>query len=437
MKVQDVFGVSKELVKSYYERPHIDALFKKHLNTDKHIVIYGGTKQGKTSLVERHLPFKENIVIMVNTRQALHEIYSSVLRKVGMKIESESHNITESTTDSRSSAKVKVAVPILGSEISSDSSSQISESKSVKYRNIDLNLDDPDAVGDELAQCLAGRRIIIENFHYLNTDVQKYFAYDLRIFQQKGIKFVILGIWRQKNKLMQYNGELQDRVEEVEADQWTSSDFDHVINIGCNLLNVSFSDGVKAYAYAKCYQNIGLLQEFLKELCLKSTIEETSSSLIKIEDVKRLEGVIQEKSDGFRTRFFNSLESLSRGRRTNKASGDKRPLFLPYYLIQTILTEDVQKLDEGLTRDHLENEIKGIHHRKNDVRPSDMTHLLHNLTELQEYHQVNPLIFDYDQTTRVLKVIDSTFLLFKEYSYKDSFKTEIPNPLDEYDEQST
>ena len=45
------------------------------------------------------------------------------------------------------------------------------------------------------------------DFYYLNDDIQKQFAFDLRAFQELGVRFVILGVWREKNRMAQFNGD--------------------------------------------------------------------------------------------------------------------------------------------------------------------------------------------------------------------------------------
>ena len=44
----------------------------------------------------------------------------------------------------------------------------------------------------------------------LTVDVQGQFAFDLRTFEEMGIRFIILGVWRENNRLIQFNGDLQD-----------------------------------------------------------------------------------------------------------------------------------------------------------------------------------------------------------------------------------
>lgn len=53
--LKEVFGVRKQRVLSYLEREAQDGLFIHALASDKHIIVYGSSKQEKTSLVDKHL----------------------------------------------------------------------------------------------------------------------------------------------------------------------------------------------------------------------------------------------------------------------------------------------------------------------------------------------------------------------------------------------
>jgi len=60
----------------------------------------------------------------------------------------------------------------------------------------------------------------------------------------------------------------------------------------------------------------------------------------------------------------------------------------------------------------LQEKIKEIHHRSDDVRPSDMGYFLKNLVASQISKGISPPIFDYDNSTSSIKIIDSTFYFF-------------------------
>ena len=56
----DVFGLSRGVPNNYVERDAVDSEFRKALKLNRHIVIYGGSKQGKSSLIKHclaNIPF--------------------------------------------------------------------------------------------------------------------------------------------------------------------------------------------------------------------------------------------------------------------------------------------------------------------------------------------------------------------------------------------
>lgn len=69
-------------------------------------------------------------------------------------------------------------------------------------------------------------------------------------------------------------------------------------------------------------------------------------------------------------------------------------------------------LVNGMRRSVIQENIQRIHHRPDDVRASDMSNLLYNLAALQAEKDISPPIVDYDRSTKMLQVVDSTFYFF-------------------------
>ena len=74
VKLEEVFGVSKSPVQSYIVRGKVDGLFQDALRTDKQIIVYGSSKQGKTALVEKYVPYNLNIVIRCDPKSRIIDI---------------------------------------------------------------------------------------------------------------------------------------------------------------------------------------------------------------------------------------------------------------------------------------------------------------------------------------------------------------------------
>ena len=49
-KASDVYGIGRELPLNYVARKAVDEYFVSNLTRDKHVIIFGSSKQGKTSL---------------------------------------------------------------------------------------------------------------------------------------------------------------------------------------------------------------------------------------------------------------------------------------------------------------------------------------------------------------------------------------------------
>src|ERR1700734_225376 len=73
--VEHVFGVSATPVLSYVQRGAVDDTFVTALEADKQIVVYGSSKQGKTALVQRHLPYGDQIVVRLTPKTEIEDVY--------------------------------------------------------------------------------------------------------------------------------------------------------------------------------------------------------------------------------------------------------------------------------------------------------------------------------------------------------------------------
>lgn len=66
LKIEDIFGVSGKQVGSYIERDHVDAKLIDALRTEKQIIVYGASKQGKTALVKKYITYDDHILISLS-----------------------------------------------------------------------------------------------------------------------------------------------------------------------------------------------------------------------------------------------------------------------------------------------------------------------------------------------------------------------------------
>ncbi|MDM8159657.1 hypothetical protein QUH73_07525 [Labilibaculum sp. K2S] len=403
-----VFGVSNELIDTYIERPKVDKLFLEGLQKNKHIIIYGASKQGKTSLTNKHLAENEYVKVNCSPTSSTLDIFNSIVRQLNVEILESTDTTTTVGGEVKIGLKAKIRIPFLGgADAETEAKASKQREKGANYKVVDYNL----ALAQDLSELLRSinfnKRIILENFHYLEEDVQKQLSIDLRIFEDYNILFIILGIWREKNRLSQFNGDLVDRVIEVPVEPWEKDDLVKITLEGLPLLNVNFKNVVD-YIIDSCFDSVGVFQEICKESCYSAGIKETQKDLIIITKVN-VNAAIEKKLNDYASRHIRCLESFIEQK---AKSSDEVPLYIPYYFAKILLNESMENITVGLKRKNIQEKIKEIHHRSENVRPSDMGYFLKSLVSNQIKKNISPPIFDYDISTSSVKIIDSTFYFF-------------------------
>ncbi|WP_042315510.1 hypothetical protein [Desulfofarcimen acetoxidans] len=279
-------------------------------------------------------------------------------------------------------------------------------------------------ISELLEKCQFKKFIILDNFHNLNEEIQKALAFDLRLFQEKGYRFIILGVWREKNRLIQFNGDLVDRIMEIPVEPWVEHEFKTVIDNGCAHLNISIGTEIISRIISVAFGSIGTVQELCKELCFVAGIRVKTLSHFEINNQDFIEQAIKIKVEEYSSRHLRALESIA------TAGVQVQGLSMPYYVIRTIIEMDITDLLDGLSRMDLQDKIKAIHYRPDSVRPSDISYVLHGLSEIQNNKIIVPPLLDYDRLNRRLRIIDSTLFFFLKFKNKQELLEEIPSPLD-------
>ena len=430
-KLEDVFGVSGKHIKSYIARNHVDDRLIDALRTDKQVIVYGASKQGKTALVSKYIKYEDNIVVSLSPKFKMEDIYKAILRDAGVLVRTSFTEGSGREIRSGMKAQIQATIAMLGkSSLSGDISDKRSNNITENYEEIEFNLSLPNDVASLIHKAGCKKVVILENFHYLCEDMQRQFAYDLRTFQDLKIKIVILGVWKEANRMSQFNGDLQDRVVEVPVEPWTQDDFISIARKGEQELNIAISDGIINKCIESSFRSVGVYQELLKGTCRISDILNKQSELTVVEDESSVDLTIIEKTEYYSGRHLRNLEAISSGISSGIQGDRPLPYFMPYYIIIALLELGFDGLNGGVNKDTLMQKIKPVHHRKDDLKGGQLTSALKKLGELQSVKGINPPVLAYDSNTRMLKVIDSTFYFFMKNASLSDIIEDIVNPLD-------
>jgi hypothetical protein len=414
LSIYEVFGVRSKLIASYHERVEIDKKFVAALNLDKHIIIYGSSKQGKTSLFKKHLSETKYITINCSANYEVINIYRSILRQNDILI-SESINTEEGHAGSLSSSiKAKIKLPV--SEMQSDMiNSEINENrKAVKYKTVDFDIDKAQDIIEILKSVGFQKRIIIENFHYLSEHTQNVLAFDLRNFQDEGIYFIILGIWRESNRLCQYNRDLLERICEIPVEPWKREDLIKVIKKGAGLLRVNMDEIIENLIDAS-YDSIGVLQELCKEACINAQSDK-SPGIIPITEI-HLRNAIKNKLNEYSNSHIRSLEAFS--------TVDDYYHLIPFFFIKTLLTLNNKEIEKGINRIYFEEKIVKCLDDRQQEHVQSITKFLKEIKDYQLSRRITPPLFGYSLDLGKVYIIDSTLYFFLKHCEGDKILAEI------------
>lgn len=430
MQLGSVFGVARDPVESYIERDNVDNILISAIPKSQQIIIYGSSKQGKTALLQRHITEEKRITVHCGPTMSAEDLYRSILRQQNIEIRSETVTDNSREVTGSLSSKFTAMIPFFGGgDLEAKGEVKNTQATGTTSAPIEFNLSVAQDVGELLKKVGSERFFhVLENFHYLSDQVQRQLAFDLRTFEEMGLRFIILGVWRERNRLVQYNGDLQDRIIEVPVEPWEAGDFERILEKGAPLLNISISNELKEQIFLQAHGSVAVVQELLKKLCEKAGVYETVPATVVIDNPATLAEAISEKISEYSARHVRSLESIAAGSRTRRATEEVAALYLPYYLVKIMVHRNYAELKDGIERKTLQTLIQDQHRTPQNVRTSDITGMLSRLPALQANAQIVPPLFDFDTGTRRVKVVDSTLYFFIDNCDPEEVMAEIPNP---------
>lgn len=397
---KDVFGIQRDLPLNYIERD-ADNILKDSLDRSHHVVIYGSSKQGKTSLRKKNLSEDDYILIHCNHRWDLSQINTNILKQAGYEL-----TLSETLTTS-GKAKVKATAGWnLFAKAEVEAEGEAGREKEKVSKSIDLDSEDVNDIIKALEEIKFKKFIVLEDFHYLKPETQKDFVIELKAFHENSkYTFIVVGVWLEENRLIALNGDLAGRVKSVNADTWTNEQLAKLITDGEYLLNIKFDEETKQKLIQESLQNVYVVQEVCYELCVENGVTKTIEGDSKILDCSKLEIFIDKVIDQHAGRYNKFISSFVDGFQATELEMHK-------WILYTLLTSDVEKLEEGLRRNEINDIIIQKHPRGEDLNPGNLTQALVSVASLQVKKGITPIIIDYDSSNRRVNIVDKGFIIW-------------------------
>jgi hypothetical protein len=401
-QLDSVFGVSREVPLNYVAREQVDGLLLNYLDKKRHIVIHGGSKQGKTCLRKRCLG-DACAVIQCAHHWTLADIHSQILKRAG-------YEVLESTTREGRQAghlKLKARFPVGGAGL--DAGIEGGRMENQKFSPLELDLN---SAGDVIAALKAvgfSSYIVLEDFHYLKETTQAAVAFALKAYhEQSDYCFVIVGVWFDDDRVTAHNGDLTGRVVAINADAWSPTELRNVAMIGADLLNIELEDRFLTELVDASFGSVAVVQEACAALCRMKSVTETCQERQIVGGLTDAGTIIENVVRHHGGRYRNFL----RGFGTGKGSGGSTSLHLHRWILFPFVTRPARDLEFGVAFSDLADTILGSHPDRRYVTTRALIKALDQATEVQAKCNIAPPIIAWDPVRERLSILDRGFLIW-------------------------
>lgn len=418
--VDDVFGVSRGVPLNYVDRVDVDGKFLESLTRSHHIVIFGSSKQGKTCLRKHCLILDDYITVSCHNKWTLGDLHAAILKRAGYEVKQSTSQAVGGHYKLAVSASGDLKVPFIG-KVGLKANVGTKNDNSGEEVRTPLELDPLDAndIIRALAEIEFSRFIVIEDFHYLPDETQRDFSFVLKTFhEQSKLSFIIIGVWREQNRLIAFNGELTERVFSVDVDNWSAEDLVRVIEAGENLLNVRFNNEFKKALLSGCNDSVHLVQEACRRACQKLKIFGTTDENPEVGSASIAQDLLKEIVDEQGGRYRAFIMNFSDGFQQTE-------LEMPKWIIYAVLKSSIEDLESGVRLREITRVIRESHPRGQRLNAGNITQALRSAASLQSGKGIRPIVIDYDGTNRNMHVVDKGFLIWLEHQDRDELLEEL------------
>jgi len=405
-KLNEVFGIVTAVpTLTYVDRAKLDERFGDLLQQDKHIIIYGASKQGKTTLRKKCLPDAGVVIVRCRRQWSRDDLYGEILGALGISKETVG-DLLRSADERGAHGGGKAGPPGLFSIFFGGSRRHAEERARETIREpIDADQRSLRFVTQQLIH--SGKRLVIEDFQYLPKDMRKDLAVDLKLLWDSGVYAIVVGIWAEQNTLATFNPHLLGRFAEIDV-EWTDDELAQVIEKGELALNITLADVIKNQIIRDATGNVGLLQQLLQGYCARCGIRETQQDHQTLSDRQVLSEVRQAICAPYTVRYRSFSLAMTDG----PTAPEIAELKVPQRFLRVCVEATDEELINGLPETTALERVSAAEPR---IRQSDVTMILAQLEELQDAHDISPVVLSYNPETRTVQLVDREFLFFRRY----------------------
>ncbi|GAA1154088.1 hypothetical protein [Nesterenkonia sandarakina] len=398
-QIDEVFGVSTSILSdSYVDRGDLDEKITSYLRRDNHIAIRGASKTGKSWLRQKVIP--NALVVQCRLNKTVEDIYREALGQLGIRLE-----ISQSATRSLSGtveAQTEFGTSLIG-KVSAKLGITGSTSKAIETQAVRQNINDLDFICQLLRE--SGKRLVIEDFHYLNHDERKRFAFDLKAMWDLELFVVVVGVWSDTNLLLHLNSDLTGRVREVSV-LWSESDLLEILRRGSRALNLQISPKLATELVSISYKNAGILQRITLDSLDEAGITGGKAAAQNLDSPESVSTAAMFYAEELNSVYQTFAQNVSAGiKKRSNSTG------IYAHALAVVLAAEDQDLIEGVPASTI---FATAHARESRIQQGNLKTALGNIERLQIDEDGRGLVLTFADNK--VRAVDQQLLLYRRFA---------------------
>lgn len=400
-RTSDVFGISTEILPdSYVDRGNLDKDLQLQLSRPNHIALRGESKCGKSWIRQKNLP--DAITVQCRLNKKPRDLYADALSQLGL------HLIKETRQDTKGTAKLEATGEAgfkLIAKLAVTLGAQLETADGVTSVPVGQDLEDLRFVSSILNA--SGRRLVIEDFHYLSPVERKAFAFDLKALWDYKTYVVVIGIWAENNLLLHLNPDLSGRITELPI-YWSGPDLAEVLNRGSKALNIEFSPEVARELTGSAYGTVGILQKLALGTLDQARIFEAPKHKVAVNNLDHFNCAAMEYAEQLNALYQTFAKRVAAGIRQRQNSTG-----IYAHMLSVVLAADDKTLSDGMHTDAIFTEAHKLEPR---VQKPNLRQILLKIDGIQIDEDGRGLILSYDENKDEVYVVDRQLFLYRKFA---------------------
>ncbi len=333
--IAEVFNTRSSIPLCYVDRDE-DAMFRRAILMNRHILISGPSKQGKTTMIRHALESKNKKAIWISC------LMDFDLPRIFERITA---NVDGSLNDSVSSNKQTGVSGGINSPIKLEAGKN---TQTISHATRPKSIDTAFVISNLKSRGIDF--VVLDDCHFLSDNTRSHLANSLKALVDHGVFFILCGVEKTAVSVGATLGgnNLPGRFTPIPVERSSYQHLQDVIAKGCQALNVHIDQTIRQQLIDKSMGNLGVLHELIAHFLLASEVEETSEHMKTLSSQKIFDEAVGTVTDTYRSDVDESFRNLV----ANKKRG-KNGKTMTYWILKVLLDAGKEDLIDGVNQERL------------------------------------------------------------------------------------